>query len=366
MRVGIYGAGSIGNHLAFSSRKIGASVTVCDISADALDRFQKQIYPARYGGFDPSIALVRPDEFTQSEFDVVFIGTPPETHLELLEQAVRLSPKLICIEKPVSTPDLRVIQSFAKIIASANPIILAGYNHRVGRNTTFALDLIEKYNLGKIQKLESVVLESWDGILSAHPWLSGPEDSYLGFTDRGGGATFEHSHGIDLWCLFAEKLGLGEIQSVEAEAKFVTNGVGGVYDEEIEIKIETTSGVPGVVRQDVKTKEVQKWVEVSGSLGQIKSEIGINQNEDSVNWKSIVDPNISLDCRVNKTRYDDFDQELNEILRLFSINKKDKSIGPLSALSALRTALIATASIHSAKISKPVNLDFNNWNFYPR
>jgi len=366
VKVGIYGAGSIGNHLAFSSRRIGANVTVCDISADALARFQNLIYPSRYGEFDSEIVLVRPDEFLNSKFDVIFIGTPPETHLELLERAIDADPRVICVEKPVVTPDLKEIKSFAKIIDSAKPIILAGYNHRVGRNTTIALDLIERYELGIIQRLESVVLESWDGILSAHPWLNGPENSYLGFTNRGGGATFEHSHGIDLWCFYAEKLGLGDIQSVDARAKFVTNRVGGEYDEEIEIEIETVNGVSGIIRQDVKTTSAQKWVEIIGNLGSIKSQVGIQPNKDSVEWCSTIDPKISINCTISKTRYDDFDRELLEISRLISVNKYETQSSPLSARSALRTALVAAASLHSARISKPVILDFDNWNFCPR
>ncbi len=31
---------------------------------------------------------------------------------------------------------------------------------------------------------------------AAHPWLAGPQDSYLGFWRRGGGASGEHSHAI--------------------------------------------------------------------------------------------------------------------------------------------------------------------------
>ena len=30
--------------------------------------------------------------------------------------------------------------------------------------------------------------EHWEGIFKAHEWLDGPQDSYLGFSQRGGGA----------------------------------------------------------------------------------------------------------------------------------------------------------------------------------
>ena len=48
-KVKIYGAGSIGNHLAHASRNLNWEVDVCDISKDALRRTKDVIYPQRYG-----------------------------------------------------------------------------------------------------------------------------------------------------------------------------------------------------------------------------------------------------------------------------------------------------------------------------
>ena len=49
MKIKIYGAGSIGNHLANASRTLGYSVDICDIDPAALERTKTQIYPSRYG-----------------------------------------------------------------------------------------------------------------------------------------------------------------------------------------------------------------------------------------------------------------------------------------------------------------------------
>jgi len=59
MKVKIYGAGSIGNHLAQASRRMGWEVAVVDPAAVALERMRKDIYPARYGAWDGSIELYR-------------------------------------------------------------------------------------------------------------------------------------------------------------------------------------------------------------------------------------------------------------------------------------------------------------------
>ena len=42
--------------------------------------------------------------------------------------------------------------------------------------------------MGKLQTLDVEFREYWGGIFEAHPWLNGPQDSYLGFWKRGGGA----------------------------------------------------------------------------------------------------------------------------------------------------------------------------------
>ena len=56
-RVKIYGAGSIGNHLAHACRQLGWDVVVCDVSQSALERMKSEIYPARYGAWDAAIQL---------------------------------------------------------------------------------------------------------------------------------------------------------------------------------------------------------------------------------------------------------------------------------------------------------------------
>ena len=57
MKVKIIGAGSIGNHLAQASRRLGWEVTVVDNDQKALERMKNEIYPARYGGWDEKFSL---------------------------------------------------------------------------------------------------------------------------------------------------------------------------------------------------------------------------------------------------------------------------------------------------------------------
>ena len=60
--VKIFGAGSIGNHLANASRALGWSVDIVDVDGSALTRTKNEIYPKRYGAWDESIRLYLKDE----------------------------------------------------------------------------------------------------------------------------------------------------------------------------------------------------------------------------------------------------------------------------------------------------------------
>ena len=70
--------------MAYACRNKGWDVTVCDRDDDALTRMKNDIYPSRYGEWDESIKLSRNTSEIQAEyFDVVIIGTPPESHVSL-------------------------------------------------------------------------------------------------------------------------------------------------------------------------------------------------------------------------------------------------------------------------------------------
>ena len=105
--------------------------------------------------------------------------------------------------------------------------------------------------------------EHWAGIFAAHPWLDGPKDSYLGFSKRGGGASGEHSHAINLWQHFARGVGAGEVVEVSAAMAYVREG-GLDYDKLCLLNLRTESGLVGRVVQDVVTLPPRKWARIQG------------------------------------------------------------------------------------------------------
>src|SRR5581483_11742019 len=130
--------------------------------------------------------------------DIVFIGTPPDSHINLAHEILDASqPKVLMIEKPLCGPDLNGCEALWHRALRMNVFIGVGYNHSVGRNTILAEQALAN-GIGRISTISARTREHWGGIFSAHPWLSGPEASYLGFYRRGGGAAGEHSHAIHI------------------------------------------------------------------------------------------------------------------------------------------------------------------------
>ena len=89
MKIKIIGAGSIGNHMAYASRCLSFDTTVEDISYDALSRMRNDIYPSRYGKWDKKIILL--EKPTDSFVDIEIIGTPPNTHANLLIERLKIN-----------------------------------------------------------------------------------------------------------------------------------------------------------------------------------------------------------------------------------------------------------------------------------
>ena len=113
--VKIYGAGSIGNHYAYAFRKKSWHIKVFDTDIEALKRMKNQLYPSRYGQWDPAIKLMKQDD--NEYYDLIIIGTPPDTHLKIANKILKNSPpKVLHIEKPFCTPDLKNLDKFIKYL----------------------------------------------------------------------------------------------------------------------------------------------------------------------------------------------------------------------------------------------------------
>lgn len=345
MRVKIIGAGSIGNHLAHAARKIGWNVTLTDIDNDALERTKKQIYPARYSFWDDQIVLKNSSEPDLDIYDIIFIGTPPDSHIQIALNEIEKKPKILVIEKPLCAPYDNMMHRVVDRGRDLDVKILIGYDHSISRSALALYKLINDRVIGDYIYIDSSFCEHWGGIFAAHPWLDGPADSYLGFWRRGGGALSEHSHGLHLLLVVADLCNLGKPKLYSSCMNYIKSS-SIEYDQVAFLNIQTESGVPLRLVQDVVTFPPKKFINIVGSNGSIRWETLPNQGIDRV---TVTKQKETQSYEFKKTRPDDFIEEMNWINRIYNCEKLN--FNPLDIHYAIEVdALINSAHKYSEGI----------------
>lgn len=349
-RIKIFGAGSIGNHLANASRKLGWEVVVCDVQQSALDRMKNEIYPGRYGAWDDSIQLFTNDSAPRGGFDLIHIGTPPTSHLPLAMQALDENPHAILIEKPLCPPDMKGANELWEKARAGSTRVFVGYDHAVGMAAQKFANAIP--NLGEIQTLDVEFREHWGGIFAAHPWLSGPQDSYLGFWEKGGGASGEHSHAIHLWTHFAHLVNAGKVREVNAMLEYKTVN-GAQYDSLCLLQVRTENEFTGRIIQDVVTIPTRKWARLQGKENAVEWIANYNAEGDAV--INITPGNADEVLLLPKKRPDDFLAELRHI----EARLEDGEKSTLDLENGLDAMLIIAAAHKSEQEKRRVSIDYS-------
>lgn len=353
-RVKIVGAGSIGNHLSHAARSLGWRVDLCDIDPAALHRTRNDIYPARYGTWDDEIRLFEWKDAPTGAYDLICVGTPPDSHVAVAKSAIEEQPRAVLVEKPFCTPDLKGAQALFDLSGAMGVPVFTGYDHIVGKASLKFGDVVQGGALGTVETLDVEFREHWGGIFAAHPWLSGPADSYLGFWKRGGGASGEHSHALNLWQHFAHLLGAGRVLEVSAMMKFETDGTVD-YDKLCVLHLRTESGLIGRVVQDVVTVPPRKWARAQGSRGFVEWHCGFQPGVDAVlHGNGIGEPKRFM---VDKTRPSDFIQELQHIEESL---RQNASASPIALSRGLDTMLVLAAAHKSAREQRSMLIDYSH------
>ena len=352
MKVKIIGAGSIGNHLGHAARSLDWNVTIVDIDPLALKRTKETIYPSRYGIWDNKIKLKLSDEEPKGGFDLICIGTPPDSHIKLALKALNEKPNAILIEKPLTSPDLVGCQELFEKSKYLSIPVFVGYDHAVSRSINKLKDEINKTNPDEFLTLDVEFREHWGGIFSAHPWLSGPKDSYLGFTKRGGGASGEHSHALHLWQSIAFFTNKGRVSSVQATMNFIKEG-GLEYDSITSLNLKTETGFFGRCIQDVITNPPRKFLRLQGKYFGYEWECNPIPEKDSIKIQKN-DGSCTVE-HITKKRPDDFITELKHIKNCIKSNIES----PISLEKGLETMMVLTAANIAQSESRIVSIDYS-------
>jgi len=350
-RVKVIGAGSIGNHLAHGCRSLGMEVTIVDLSPEALTRTREVIYPSRYGAWDTEIRLASPPEVEGESFDVVIVGTPPATHLAIATAEINSTtpPVVLLIEKPLAHPDADAVQHFVESAHRSSTRVLVGYNQRLKANTVAFLDAVAHLDLGTLTGLHSHMLESWDGILTAHFWMASEKDSYLAFTDQGGGALLEHSHALNLFLYLAGALGQGRVTEVTADMDWVSHDTGR-YDRDTTLHLTLESGLIGEVRQDLHTWPARKEAVAVFDHGSLVWNMG--GDADTVTHLDAAGKEVTT-WNFPKTRPDDF---IGEIRHLQDLLADPAQPSPLDLNEGLAVMDVIFAALESSSTGLSVPL----------
>ena len=353
MKVQVLGAGSAGIHATHSCRRAGADVTVFDIDPDALDRMQYDIYRSRYGAWDPGIELRRTKD-KEGDWDLVVVATPPDSHLELAQEVANdWKTKALLLEKPLGRPDLDETLLFRSLCAQAGFKTFIGYNHVLTASAVDFGQKLRELEMGGALQLSVSFSEHWQGIFDAHPWLTGPEDSYLGYMARGGGACCEHSHAINAFQNIARTLRAGRIARVSCEMSIVEEGQLH-YDQVAQLNVVTESGLIGSIRQDVITSPPVKQAVCQFSHGQLRWTVNHTSGADAVECFQGTEHEF---VEFPKTRPDDFFPQIQHIQRVIS-GKEDYATSPIRMLYGVETMLVVCAALRSYRTQRSVEIDY--------
>jgi predicted dehydrogenase len=354
-KVKILGAGSIGNHLAHACRQQGWQVSICDPDPAALERARSDIYPSRYGSWDSEIRLAAPAELAQDLFDLVIIGTPPDTHMALACQELQYQPpKVMLIEKPVCTPALEDAEELLRLQNETGTFVAVGYNHTLTAHSRRAAELLADSFMGATLTISAAFREYWGGIFKAHPWLTGPEDSYLGFHERGGGAGGEHSHAVNIWQFFAWLAGAGRIVEVGAMLDMVS-GSQVDYDRVFLLNVRTETGLCGSIIQDVVTEPPQKIARLQGENGFLEWQVNFDSRHDALRYTA-ADGKICEELFA-KTRPDDFAGEIAHLSEILGSGTSEFS--PISLQAGLDTMLVVAAAHLAQQQRRQVRINYS-------
>lgn len=343
MKVKVIGAGSIGNHLSQAARRMGWDVIVVDADPEALRRMRENIYPTRYGAWDTAIQQYVAGTEPRGGFDIIMIGTPPHVRLSIALKALEENPKILFLEKPVTFPFDPTLKKVRALLAKKKIIGLVGYDHAVAKSIQRVDALLKKKVVGKILTIDVEFREHWQGIFKAHPWLSGPQDSYLGYWKKGGGASGEHSHALHLWQHLARQSGIGKWQKMYAHLKLEKKGKT-EYDSVASFLFETEKGNAGRVIQDVVTIPTRKWARIQGKDGFIEWICGGHVTGDMVRWAQGTEVHEEI---FPKSRPDDFYAEMLHINEIFK-----KRVQPKDSPLALETGIAVMKILETAWSSK--------------
>jgi myo-inositol 2-dehydrogenase / D-chiro-inositol 1-dehydrogenase len=249
IRFGILGAGRIGNVHARTIAASGrASVAyVADAIPDAATKLAA-VVGAKAASVDEIIAA--------TDVDAILIGTPTDTHADLIERAAKAGKAILC-EKPVSLSVERIEQCLPVVEAAGVPLLI-GFNRRFDPNFR---SLEQRLRTGEIGEPEIVTITSRD-----------PAPPPVSYIERSGGLYRDMMiHDFDMARFL---LGDDEIVSVHAFGSVLTDPAikpTGDVDTAVVHMLSSKGRLVVITNSRRATYGYDQRIEVHGSKGMLRA-----------------------------------------------------------------------------------------------
>ena len=328
MIIKIIGSGSAGNHIAYAFEQYAKKIYMFDLSKKELNR-SKKIYISRYKKWNKNI-IQSSNVSDQKFYDLAIISTPPSTHLNILKKNIQNSNNFL-IEKPLSEPNDKTIESFSKIIKDyKNKNFFCGYNHRLFPSTQKLKKIIENQKT-ELDSIEVNFKENTGGFLKAHYWLKDLSKSYLSKYREGGGSLLEHSHALNLAQYFCKEP--SKLKIINKNIQFVKNKKV-FYDTSSSLILNTNQNLV-LVNQNFETLPIEKNVTVANKNIFARLIYNYQNNDDKIFFFNKKTKKLKT-FKFIKKRSDDFRYEASFISNIIKNNTKIKD-NPLDIKHAILT-----------------------------
>jgi myo-inositol 2-dehydrogenase/D-chiro-inositol 1-dehydrogenase len=248
VRFGLLGAGRIGKiHGKNIAGGEGSTLTAVADADDAAAKALAKAHGSTVRSVDEIIAA--------KDIDAILIGTPTDTHANLIERGVRAGKAVFC-EKPVDL-DAKRIEKCLKVVEAAKGTLMIGFNRRFDPNFAALKARLDKKTVGTVEMVT---------IISKDP--GPPPISYI---QRSGGIYRDMMiHDFDL-----ARFLLGE-EPIEVHAigsSLVDKGIGEAGDADTAmVMMRTASGKLCQIQNSRRAAYgYDQRIEVHGSLGMLRA-----------------------------------------------------------------------------------------------
>lgn len=326
--VGVVGAGRIGK-LHINNIKNFPDIRVKVVADPFADQLQDWFQTS---GAEKLVTDYN-EIFEDEEVNVLFICSPTDTHLELIEKGVNHNMHVFC-EKPISFSQEETRRVY-ELVKNSKSKVQIGFNRRFDSNFAKIKDYIEDGSIGETQIIK---ISSRD-----------PQAPPLEYVERSGGLFFDMMiHDFDM----ARFLG-GDIQEVYAQGAALINPEITQYDD-IDTAIVTLkfkNGAHGVIdnsRQAVYGYDQR--AEAFGSKGQ-----AVADNNTDTRVKLFTTDLVKEDNPQHffLERYNE--AYIKETKQFFEAIKNDQEVSP-SFEDGMKAQNLAFAAAESLKSGKPIKM----------